>query len=93
MAVHAWSTHGAVRACSLCHVLVPQSSRAQPCCQVLLPPAPLPLPQQLESVAKLRGLGFLRVLPGHGRRAQFADAADREAQLAALLAAEGYGGA
>jgi hypothetical protein len=41
-------------------------------------------------VAKLRGLDFLHVLPGHGRRARLADAAQREEQLGALLAAEGY---
>ena len=46
--------------------------------------------QQVSSVAKLRGLDFLRVLPGHGRRAEFADAAEREAALELLLAAEGY---
>lgn len=45
---------------------------------------------QLASVAALRRLDFLHVLPGHGRRARFADAADRERQLEALLAAEGY---
>ena len=48
--------------------------------------------QQLDSVARLRQLPFLTVLPGHGRRAQFADAAQREAALAALLAAEGRRG-
>lgn len=48
--------------------------------------------QQLRSVAALRGLPFRHVLPGHGRRAAFAGEEEREAQLAALLAAEGYGG-
>ena len=48
--------------------------------------------QQLDSVAGLRQLPFLTVLPGHGRRAQFGDAAEREEQLAALLAAEGWRG-
>ena len=48
------------------------------------------VPQQLGSVAALRGLEFLHVLPGHGRRASFADGAERERQLEALLAAEGY---
>ena len=48
--------------------------------------------QQLRSVAALRGLPFLHVLPGHGRRAAFGSDAEREAQLAALLEAEGYKG-
>lgn len=38
------------------------------------------------------GADFLHILPGHGRRAAFASTADREAQLRALLAAEGYTG-
>lgn len=50
--------------------------------------------QQLGSVqALLEGgppLDFLHVLPGHGRAASFADAADRERQLRELLQAEGY---
>lgn len=46
--------------------------------------------QQLDSVAALRQLRFLTVLPGHGRRAQFADASERERQLGLLLAAEGW---
>ena len=48
------------------------------------------LEQQISSVAKLRGLDFLHVLPGHGRRAGFADAAEREAALELVLAAEGH---
>jgi hypothetical protein len=48
--------------------------------------------QQLDSAAALRQLEFLHLLPGHGRRADFADAADRVRQLDAMLAAEGYSG-
>ena len=48
------------------------------------------VPQQLASVAALRSLNFLTVLPGHGRRTRLADAADRRAQIDALLEAEGY---
>lgn len=48
--------------------------------------------QQLDSAAALRQLEFLLLLPGHGRRADFADAADRVRQLDAMLAAEGYSG-
>ena len=48
--------------------------------------------QQLESAAALRHLEFSHLLPGHGRRAEFADGADRVAQLEAMLAAEGYAG-
>lgn len=46
--------------------------------------------QQLGSAAALRDLDFLHLLPGHGRRARFTDAADRRRQLDELLAAEGY---
>jgi len=48
--------------------------------------------QQLDSVARLRQLPFLTVLPGHGRRAQFGSAQEREQQLASLLAAEDWHG-
>lgn len=48
------------------------------------------VPQQLDSVAKLRGMDFLRVLPGHGRRTSFRDGEEREAALAGLLEAEGW---
>lgn len=48
--------------------------------------------QQLASVAALRGANFLHVLPGHGRRAAFPDAAAREAAMAEMLAAEGHTG-
>ena len=48
--------------------------------------------QQLDSVAGLRQLPFFTLLPGHGRRAQFGNAAEREEQLAALLVAEGWRG-
>lgn len=50
------------------------------------------VPLQLESVAKLRGVEFLHCLPGHGRRASFADLGDMRRQLDALLSAEGYSG-
>lgn len=43
-------------------------------------------------MAALQGVDFLHILPGHGRRTSFRDAADREAQMRALLAAEGYTG-
>jgi len=46
--------------------------------------------QQLDSVAALRPLDFLHVLPGHGRRASFANASERQQRLEELLAAEGY---
>ncbi|KAI3430589.1 hypothetical protein D9Q98_005182 [Chlorella vulgaris] len=46
--------------------------------------------KQLDSVAKLSNLDFVHLLPGHGRRTSFADAADRERQLQAVLEAEGY---
>ena len=46
--------------------------------------------QQLDSAAALRQLDFLHLLPGHGRRADFVDGADRVRQLDAMLAAEGY---
>lgn len=46
--------------------------------------------KQLDSVAKLSNLDFVHLLPGHGRRTSFADAADRECQLQAVLEAEGY---
>jgi glyoxylase-like metal-dependent hydrolase (beta-lactamase superfamily II) len=49
--------------------------------------------QQLRSAAALRDVDFLHLLPGHGRRTSFADAADRRRQLDALLAAEGYAAA
>lgn len=49
--------------------------------------------QQLASVAALRGHDFLVVLPGHGRRRVFADAAQREAELQQLLEAEGFAAA
>ncbi|KAL4451175.1 hypothetical protein ABPG77_009247 [Micractinium sp. CCAP 211/92] len=48
--------------------------------------------QQLDSVAKLRDLDFLHILPGHGRRWQAADAADRQRHIDELLAAEGWRG-
>lgn len=50
------------------------------------------VPQQLESVHKLLagGYDFLHVLPGHGRAARLRDAAHREAELRALLEAEGW---
>ncbi|KAL4422898.1 hypothetical protein ABPG75_009095 [Micractinium tetrahymenae] len=50
------------------------------------------VPQQLDSVAALRDLDFVHVLPGHGRRAVLADAADRRRQIDELLAAEGWRG-
>ncbi len=43
--------------------------------------------KQLDSVAKLRGLPFVRILPGHGRRASFPSAEAKDAALDALLAA------
>lgn len=48
--------------------------------------------QQLDSVAKLRDLDFLHILPGHGRRWQAAGAADRQHRIDELLAAEGWRG-
>lgn len=46
--------------------------------------------QQLQSVHKLLQYDFLHVLPGHGRRASFLDAVQREQELLALLQAEGW---
>ena len=48
------------------------------------------VPLQLESVNKLIGLDFLHVLPGHGRRCSFPDAAARDRALRELLQREGY---
>ena len=36
---------------------------------------------QAKSVEKLQHLDFLHILPGHGRRAHFRDAQDREEQI------------
>ncbi len=40
---------------------------------------------QARSVEKLRQYDFLHVLPGHGRRAHFKDAEDREQQIQLCL--------
>ena len=48
--------------------------------------------EQLKSVAKLRDLPFLNILPGHGRPGVFNDHADRRSQIDALLESEGYSG-
>jgi hypothetical protein len=47
------------------------------------------VPQQLDSVRRLLDHDFLHVLPGHGRRARFADAAQRMHEMNILLQAEG----
>lgn len=44
------------------------------------------VPEQLRSVEKLLAYDWLHVLPGHGAPARLADAAEREQQVAALLA-------
>lgn len=48
------------------------------------------VPKQLESVAKLVGVDFLHVLPGHGRRMSFPDGTTRDEALRTLLREEGF---
>ncbi|KAG2488220.1 hypothetical protein HYH03_013214 [Edaphochlamys debaryana] len=48
-------------------------------------------PQQLKSVAKLLQYDWLHVLPAHGRRARFRDAAARLASVSRLLQSHGAG--
>jgi len=51
------------------------------------------VPRQLDSVEALRGVPFVRVLPGHGRRARWASVADKDAAIERLLAEHGRRGA
>lgn len=46
--------------------------------------------RQIESVAKIRDMPFLHLLPGHGRPGQFADDREREEYFSEALKAEGY---
>lgn len=43
--------------------------------------------RQMDSLAKLRPLDFIRVLPGHGRRMGFEDKAAKDAYLDLTIAA------
>ena len=45
---------------------------------------------QLASVAALRGVGFVAVLPGHGRPAVYGSVEEKDAALDALLLREGW---
>ena len=43
------------------------------------------VPKQRESIAKLLGVPFTHILPGHGRKASFTDVAAKDAQLRGIL--------